>query len=83
MIVKLSGPEYACLVEQAPILVWRARTDKLCDYFNDRWLEFTGRAKSSSHMSLTRWSGRTFPHSARLAGDMRYPIRPVCASPRG
>ncbi len=41
------------------------------------------RAKSSSHMSLTRWSGRTFPHSARLAGDMRYPIRPVCASPRG
>lgn len=39
----LSPEEYALLVEQAPILIWRAGTDALCDYFNHRWLAFTGR----------------------------------------
>jgi PAS domain S-box-containing protein len=39
----LSHAEYETLVDQAPILIWRAGTDKLCDYFNQRWLDFTGR----------------------------------------
>jgi PAS domain S-box-containing protein len=39
----LSLPEYQALVEQAPILIWRANTDALCDYFNEQWLEFRGR----------------------------------------
>ena len=38
-----SAPEYRVLVEQAPILIWRAGLDMLCDYFNQRWLDFTGR----------------------------------------
>jgi len=41
--MELSYIEYRNLVEQAPILIWRAGTDKLCNYFNDRWLAFTGR----------------------------------------
>ena len=40
---RLSPQEYAILVEQAPIMIWRAGTDSLCDYFNERWLAFTGR----------------------------------------
>jgi PAS domain S-box-containing protein len=40
---RLSAEDYALIVEQAPILIWRANTDALCDYFNQRWLEFTGR----------------------------------------
>jgi PAS domain S-box-containing protein len=39
----LSLPEYAAIVEQAPIMIWRANTTAKCDYFNQRWLEFTGR----------------------------------------
>jgi len=39
----LTFNEYATLVEQSPLLIWRAGTDKLCNYFNSRWLEFTGR----------------------------------------
>lgn len=35
--------EYRVLVEQAPIMIWRAGTDMLCNYFNERWLAFTGR----------------------------------------
>jgi PAS domain S-box-containing protein len=41
---RLTAEDYAALVEQAPIMIWRARTDSLCDYFNARWLAFTGRS---------------------------------------
>lgn len=41
--LKLTAEDYAALVEQAPILIWRANTEGLCDYFNQRWLDFTGR----------------------------------------
>ena len=39
----LSKNEYQALVEQSPILIWRARPDALCDYLNGRWLAFRGR----------------------------------------
>lgn len=39
----LTYEEYRLLVEQAPILIWRANTTTACDYFNERWLAFTGR----------------------------------------
>ncbi|MBF0243184.1 MAG: PAS domain-containing protein [Desulfamplus sp.] len=39
----LSLSEYAALIEQSPILIWRAKKDTLCDYFNQRWCEFRGR----------------------------------------
>jgi len=40
---RLTLQEYEALVEQSPILSWRANTEALCDYFNDRWLSFRGR----------------------------------------
>ncbi len=40
---KLNSAEYRLLVEQAPIMIWRAATSTECDYFNERWLAFTGR----------------------------------------
>ncbi|MBZ0157804.1 MAG: PAS domain-containing protein [Alphaproteobacteria bacterium] len=39
----LSRKEYQVLVEQAPIMIWRSDTSTGCDYFNERWLAFTGR----------------------------------------
>jgi PAS domain S-box-containing protein len=39
----LSVNAYKVLVEQAPILIWRANLTMGCDYFNERWLAFTGR----------------------------------------
>lgn len=39
----LSIQEYQALIEQAPILIWRANKDGLCDYFNERWFRFRGR----------------------------------------
>lgn len=40
----LSPAEYRILVERAPLLVWRAATSMECDYFNETWLQFTGRS---------------------------------------
>jgi len=46
---RLEPEEYAVLVEQAPILIWRANTEGLCDYFNKRWLNFTGRSMAQEY----------------------------------
>lgn len=34
---------YLKIFEEFPALIWRSRLDKLCDYFNKTWLEFTRR----------------------------------------
>jgi PAS domain S-box-containing protein len=39
----LTLAEYRIIVEQAPIMIWRADVMARCDYFNVRWLAFTGR----------------------------------------
>ena len=39
----LSYTEYMIIVEQAPIMIWRANLSTECDYFNQQWLDFTGR----------------------------------------
>jgi PAS domain S-box-containing protein len=44
MTVILSAREYRLLIEHSPVLIWRSGLDAKCDYFNDRWLAFTGRA---------------------------------------
>ena len=49
MTYRLTLPEYEALVEQSPILSWRANTDTLCDYFNDRWLSFRGRTMEQEY----------------------------------
>lgn len=31
------------LADNAPVMIWRSSPDKLCDFFNKPWLDFTGR----------------------------------------
>jgi PAS domain S-box-containing protein len=39
-----SEHRFRLVANTAPVMIWMSGTDKLCDYFNDPWLEFTGRA---------------------------------------
>lgn len=34
---------WQCEATAPNIMVWRSGLDMLCDYFNERWLAFTGR----------------------------------------
>jgi len=38
-----SEERFRLVANTAPVLIWMSGSDKLCDYFNRPWLEFTGR----------------------------------------
>jgi PAS domain S-box-containing protein len=40
---QLTFDEYRLLVRHSPVMIWRSALDAKCDYFNNTWLEFTGR----------------------------------------
>ena len=41
--VRESEERFRLMADTAPVLVWRSGPDKLCDFLNRPWLEFTGR----------------------------------------
>jgi PAS domain S-box-containing protein len=39
-----SEERFRLVANSAPVLIWMAGTDRQCNYFNQAWLEFTGRS---------------------------------------
>jgi PAS domain S-box-containing protein len=39
-----SEEKFRILADTAPVMIWMSGTDKLCNFFNKLWLDFTGRA---------------------------------------
>ncbi|HEX5167618.1 MAG TPA: PAS domain S-box protein [Cyclobacteriaceae bacterium] len=42
--IQESEERFRILADTAPVLIWISGTDKLCTWFNKRWLEFVGRS---------------------------------------
>ena len=43
MALRESEERFRLVANTAPVKIWMSGTDKLCTYFNKRWLDFTGR----------------------------------------
>lgn len=43
MVLNLTYSEYKAIVEFSPNMIWRSGLDANCDYFNETWLNFTGK----------------------------------------
>ena len=43
-ILRESEQRFRTVADAAPVLIWMSGMDKLCTFFNKRWLEFTGRS---------------------------------------
>jgi PAS domain S-box-containing protein len=45
--VRESEERFRLVANTAPVMIWMSGPDKLCTYFNQQWLEFTGRPLQS------------------------------------
>ena len=54
-----SETRFRTMADHAPVLLWMAGTDGLCDFFNQRWLEFTG--KTLEQEVGSGWAGGVHP----------------------
>lgn len=43
-VLRESEERFRLVANTAPVMIWMSGPDKLCAYFNQRWLEFTGRS---------------------------------------
>jgi PAS domain S-box-containing protein len=42
-VLRESEERFRLVANTAPVMIWMSGTDKLCNYFNKPWLDFTGR----------------------------------------
>ena len=65
--IRESEERFRLVANTAPVMIWMSGTDKLCNYFNKPWLDFTGRS-----LEQERGNGWTDGvHNEDLAGCLQ------------
>jgi PAS domain S-box-containing protein len=62
-----SEKRFRLIANTAPALIWMSGPDKLCNYFNQPWLEFTGRRLEQELGN--RWAERVHPEDLKECFD--------------
>ncbi|GAB4301420.1 MAG: hypothetical protein Fur0034_15170 [Desulfuromonadia bacterium] len=57
--VERARDHYLKILDEAPVLIWRANTDGMCDWFNSTWLRFTGKTPEEEYGD--GWTGGVHP----------------------
>ena len=65
-----SEQRFRNMANTAPALIWMSGTDKLCDFFNLNWLEFTGRTMEQELGN--GWAEGVHPDDFRRCVDVYY-----------
>lgn len=75
-----SEERFRSMANTAPVLIWMSGTDKLCDFFNQVWLDFTGRPLAAELGN--GWAEGVHPadldhclHTYETAFDARQPFQ--------
>jgi len=86
LILRESEERFRLVADTAPVLIWMSGTDKLCTFFNQGWLSFTGRSMEQElgegwvigvHPEDVQRCLRTYSASfdARAPFEMEYRLR--------
>jgi PAS domain S-box-containing protein len=62
-VLRESEKRFKLVADTAPVLIWMAGTDKLCNFFNQGWIKFTGR--SFEEELGEGWLASVHPEDAR------------------
>jgi PAS domain S-box-containing protein len=65
--VRESEQRFRLVANTAPVMIWMSGLDKLCNYFNQPWLEFTGRALEAELGN--GWADRVHPEDLNSCLD--------------
>jgi PAS domain S-box-containing protein len=65
--VRESEERFRLVANTAPVLIWMSGPDKLCNYFNQPWLEFTGRSVEAELGN--GWAEGVHPEDLRICLD--------------